>query len=447
MKPKILIAGAILAGAALFVGAALVPLRIHRSDAATGSTGDAAKDAATASALLPNLLDDVDDKISALETKMAERPTDAKLHAQLGLTYLQKARNEADPSTLPDAEEALRASLELEGKDNLPGFVGMASLSNFRHDFSGSVKWSRKAIALNPYSASAYGLLGDALFELGRVHAAEAAYQDMVDLRPDVASYVRASYTLQYRGATQAAIRAMRLAVQAAGPTGESAAYVRHQLGDIYHAIRDYKESERQNRIGTKLAPGFIPPTVGIAEAYVSQGRLRDALRLVKHAAAELPSLEYTIKLGDLNRALGNDGAAQRAYAAVAEKLGDYRRNGVNPDADFIVFYADHGLRPQAALREAFSIYENRPTGKIADSLGWMLHSVGRDRQAMKYALEAISAPIAGAEVHFHAAQIARALGHRSQAERLLREALHLDPVFSVVQAPIARRELKELSS
>src|SRR3712207_7565179 len=44
---------------------------------------------------------------------------------------------------------------------------------------------------------------------------------------------------------------------------------------------------------------------------------------------------------------------------------------------DFVQFYADHNLRPAAALREARFIYKDRPTPAAADTLAWALHSAG----------------------------------------------------------------------
>lgn len=396
MRPRAL-AALLVAGAAMFLGGSLAPLRSDGSAAA---------------------------------------PPDAEPHAELGLAHLERARTEADPSALPLAEEAFRRAMEIEPRGDHETFVGMASLANARHDFRSSVKWSRRALAIDPHDASTYGVLGDALFELGHVRAADGAYQEMVDRRPDVASYVRASYALQYHGRTRPAIGAMRFALQAAGPAGETAAWVRHQMGDIHAGLGDFEEAARQNRIGIEIAPGYSPPLVGLAESLIARGRLERALTLVEGAASRLPSLEYMVTLGDLYQATGRSDEAQEQYARVAEKLTEYRRAGVLPDADFIVFYGDHGLRPRAALRDAFAIYRDRPTPKTADALAWMLHSLGRDGTAWTYAREALDGP-ADATTLFHAGTIARSLGSEAVGMRLVRKALELDPSLSVLGAPI----------
>jgi hypothetical protein len=157
-------------------------------------------------------------------------------------------------------------------------------------------------------------------------------------------------------------------------------------------------------------------------------------------AVDRLPSLEYMIKLGDLYHATERERQATIQYEAVAEKLADYRAAGVLPDADFIVFYADHQLRPRAALREAFAIYRDRPTLKITDALAWMLHSTGQHDAAWRYARQTIDVPRKDPSMLFHAGMIARSLHRDDDAERLLRSALRLDPGFSFLDAPMARR-------
>lgn len=430
MRARTWIAVGIVAGVLLFIAGALGPLQAGRSIAELRADGRPT--GASGSSV-----------INGLRRQIAAAPENPHLHARLAVAYLDLARDAADPSVLPLADEALRRSLELQPEGNADAFQGMAALANARHDFSGSVEWSRRAIEAAPYDASSYGLLGDALFELGQVKRADAAYQRMVDLKPDVASYVRASYSLQYHRRTRAALTVMRLALKAAGPTGETAAWVRHQLGDIYAGSKDTRAAARQNRIGMQVAPGYVPPTVGLAESLIVRGRLAEAIEIMEDAVVQLPTLEYLITLGDLYEATGRDEDADKRYAEVAERLAGYRAAGVLPDADFILFYADHSLRPKAALAEARAIYLDRPTPKTADALAWMLHSVGKERRAWRYAREAIAHPSRDSSMLFHAGMIARSLDERSVARRLLREAIVLDPAFSTVQAPIARRLLR----
>ncbi|MGH2808105.1 MAG: tetratricopeptide repeat protein [Actinomycetota bacterium] len=327
--------------------------------------------------------------------KRAERRAQSLAVDALGL--IQLSRDEAEPSYLPVARRRLERSLILQPEDNFAAFVGMASLSNASHDFSSSVTWARRAIRVNPYNASPYGLLGDALFELGRTRRSDVAYQKMIDRRPDVASYVRASYSAQSHRRWGAALRAMSLAIQAAPPLGEQAAWLRHQRGDIYATLGRYGRALRENRIGQRLAPGYIPPTVGAAEALIKLGRLEEAVPIMERAVEELPAVEYLVTLGNAYRKLGRDRLARTVYDRAAVRLAHYRRNGVLPDVDFILFYAHRGYRLRKGLEEAHAVFADRPTAAAANALAWMLHANSRDRAAARYARIAVAGGSRGA--------------------------------------------------
>jgi len=368
-----------------------------------------------------------------LSQQVRERTNDPKVYASLALLHLRDARASANPAFLTEAEALLRRALEIETSPDFATRLGLASLSNARHDFRASVRWSREAITLNPHNASPYGLLGDALFELGRYERADSAYQEMVDLRPDLASYVRASYALQFQGDVSGGKRALHLALAAAGPVGEEAAWVRHQLGDIYLAEGRLNEAARQNRIGTKLSPGYVPPTVGLAEVAIARGDLEGATELLEIAVERLPSLEYLIKLGDLYVATGRDEKAALQYQMVADRLALYRSHGVGPDVDFLLFYADRGLRTEDALAEARAVFLDRPTAAAADALAWSLYKSGKPRAAWRYSRRALLSPMPDGGFHLHAAMIARALGRESLVDIHRERALALAPTLSVV--------------
>ncbi len=366
-----------------------------------------------------------------LRSRSAE--PDPKALARNAIAYLQKSRALAEPSLLSRADALLQRSLELDGDRNFEAFLGMALLSNGRHDFAGSVEWARKAIATNPHNASPYGVMGDALFELGHYDGADRAYQKMIDIRPDLASYVRASYAYQFRGETKAAIGALRLALEAAGPKGEDAAWIRHQLGDVYFGNGQLAKAARQNRIGTRLAPGYIPPQVGLAEVNIARGRLGAAIATMEHATKRLPSLEYTITLGDLYAATGRDARAQLQYERVLNKIHDHYRHGVGPDADFILFFADHAVALNETLAQARRMYAQRPTAPVADALAWTLHKLGRHEEAWPLARRAAASPPQDPTFAFHAGVIASSLGQERPARALFLEAerssLQLSPV------------------
>ena len=439
---RIIASSAVLAAALFAVGALGPPASKKDGDAAVASSDTFAP--ATAALLTAGGSGDS----NALEQKVRSESATPSDVATLALTYLQRSRAEADPAYLPRARTLLERSLEMQPRDNFHALLGMASLSNASHDFSGSARWSRRAIRVNPYNAAPYGLLGDALFELGHYRATDAAYQKMIDIRPNVASYVRASYSAQFHSDSDAALHAMELAIEAAPHTGEEAAFLRHQRGDIFLSLGRVDRAYRENRIGTKLAPGYAPPTVGVAESLIARDRAAEPLEIMEEAVTDLPALEYQIKVGDLRTVVGDDQGATEAYAAAAAHLRDYRQNGVLPDVDFLLFYADRGIRVREALREARAVFANRPTSSTADALAWTLYANGRTSAATKLADRALRmAPTPDPLLYFHAGTIDRELGRDDEARRHFRRALDLDPRFSLVYASEARKALRLLGN
>ena len=87
----------------------------------------------------------------------------------------------------------------------------------------GLVRPARGRIA--PYSALHYGVIGDAMIELGRYEGAFAAFDRMVELRPSSSAYaglVRTGAARQAAGRR----RAMRLALASAAGHQERSAWV-----------------------------------------------------------------------------------------------------------------------------------------------------------------------------------------------------------------------------
>src|SRR6185436_16494261 len=69
-----------------------------------------------------------------------------------------------------------------------------------------------------------YGVLGDVLIDQGKVREGAAAYQKMIDLRPDLQSYARAAHARWLTGDLNGAIELMKLAVAGSSPNDADAA-------------------------------------------------------------------------------------------------------------------------------------------------------------------------------------------------------------------------------
>ena len=134
-----------------------------------------------------------------LQADVAARPDDAHPLALLGLAYAQRARETGDAAYVSRADRALRRAVKLEPED-FEALTGLGGVALTRHRFRDALALGRRALAAAPGTAAPYGVLGDALLELGRYDAAFAAFDRMAALKPNTSSYARVSYARELRG-------------------------------------------------------------------------------------------------------------------------------------------------------------------------------------------------------------------------------------------------------
>jgi tetratricopeptide (TPR) repeat protein len=387
----------------------------------------------------------LDATVAALQDRLRAIPQDWRGFASLGLAYVAQARVTADPSWYAKAEGALRESLRLHAEGNVEALLGLGALALARHDFEGALELGVAASELDPYDADAYGVIGDAQLELGRYEEAVATFQTMVDTRPDVASYARASYARELLGDVPGAIDAMRRAFEASG-TASDAAWAAFQLGELEFGRGSIAAAAGWYGRGLDLEPSYAPNLAGLARVSWARGDDARAIRRYAAAVAALPSVEHVAALGDLYASIGREDLAREQYAVVEATRALAEANGVDVDLEVAVFDADHG-RPRPALEAARAEWARRPSVHVADAYAWALYSNGRYGRAAAMAHRALALGTRNATFLFHAGMIELARGHHDDARRLLREALATNPYFSILHASTARRTLARLEA
>lgn len=383
--------------------------------------------------------------IDTYQAIVREQPGNLDAHATLGLAYIQKAREQGDPSMYGRAEALFERVLRDDPK-HLEALIGTGQLALAQHRFRDALIVGERALAVNPTVSRVYGLIADAQIELGQYEQAVETIQIMVDLRPDLASYSRVAYARELHGDQMGAIEAMTLAVRAGGPTVENTEWTRTQLGLLSFGMGDLAGAEGQFALSLARLPDYAPALAGMARVRAAQGDFAAARELYGQAIARMPLPEYVVALGELEQAAGRPEEAARQYelARVIERL--FESNGVNGDLSLALFEADHG-DPQAALALAEAAYAERPGIRGAEVRAWALYSAGRIPEAQAAIAEAMRLGTRDATLHYRAAMIALAAGDPNAARAGLHEALAINPHFSPLYAQEARRVLDELGS
>ncbi len=361
--------------------------------------------------------------------------------ALLGLAYLQRARETADSSYYARADGVLRRAASLDGRDPL-ALTGLASLAASRHRFRESLRLARRAVRLAPYTARGYGLVGDALVELGRYDEAFRSFERMVELRPTLAGYARVAYARELLGRPRAAIRAMELALDASGNLPEPTAWTLVELGKLHFGLGETNAAARRFRRALTIFPGYVPALDALARVEAARGRLPRALALQRQAVAATPLPHVVAQLGDLLAATGREREAAKQYALVAAIDRLQRASGVRTDLETALYRADHGIRLRETLALARAARAARPSILGDDVLAWTLARNGRCAEALRYSQRALRLGTRDATFYFHRGTIERCLGHRRAATTWFRRALDLNPHFSIRWAPVARQAL-----
>ncbi|WP_037845067.1 tetratricopeptide repeat protein [Streptomyces sp. NRRL S-455] len=434
--------------------AALLAMALTGGALAFGGAGDrraaSGVDAVSAAgALSPGVLagGDLSSGIASLQKHLRAQPRDFGSWATLGVAYVEQARTNGDPSRYPQAERALKRSLELR-PGNDPALAGRAALAAARHDFPGALAYADRALKENPYNERALCSRIDALVELGRYDDAAEAADTADDRRPGVPVFTRYAYVHELRGDVRTAREVLERALGAASAPAD-VAYVATALGQLAWNQGEYKTALGHYARALAADEEYLPALEGRARAQAASGDRAAAVEGLEQVVARFPLPGPLVALGELYEERGADGDRAKAadqYALVDAWTALARAGGVNADLDTAMAVADHGDKKEA-LRAARAEWDRRQSVHTADALAWALHVNGRDEEALPYARRATATGYRNAVFLYHRGVIERATGDERGARKHLKAALDLNPGFSPLGAREARTALKDLET
>lgn len=373
--------------------------------------------------------------VAKLQDQLRITPDDPALLTKLGISYLTRARETADPSYYTKAAEALDRSQSLAPDASLT-LIGEGLLALSRHDFSAALAWGTKAHSLDPASPEPFGVIVDAHVELGQYTDAAVAAQDMLDRRPSLAALSRASYLREINGDVPGAITAMTEAAIAGAGAASDIAYVDTLVGDLWLGAGALPGAEAAYRQALQQVDGYPAAEVGRAKVAAAQGDLASAAATLETVTTRLPLPATVALLGDVYAAQGRSAAAAAQYALVRSIEGLNRANGVAVDFELAHFEADHardpGADPQTAVDLAGAALTRRPTVFAEDTMGWALRQAGRPAEALPHARAAVRLGTADALLWYHLAATEADLGQLDAARTHLGKALATNPALSV---------------
>lgn len=383
-----------------------------------------------------------DSRIGVLQAQIRAGVRPAPFTA-LGAAYLQKVRETGDASFYTRADGVLRLATRRDPSDS-DAVTALGTLALARHDFRAALALGRRARRLAPEAAGPLPVIVDALVELGRYGDAGRELQALLDRKPGLPAYARASYFRELHGDLPGAVAAMRLAVSAGSATPEGVAYVQTLLGTLEVARGRLGAARAAYRSALGAQSSYPAALAGLAQTDAALGRPRRAIAALRRVVDRLPLPQYVIALGETELAAGRSGAARRDLALVDVERRLLAARGVNTDVEIALFEADHGdaRRAVALGRRAWSV---APSIRSADALGWALTRDGRPREGFDWGRRALRLGWREPLALYHAGMSARRAGRRGTARVLLGRLVAQSPRFSALYGPRARAALADL--
>jgi len=386
---------------------------------------------------------------AAAAEKTRNTPQDHKVWAALGDALAQEFRETAQEALFDHAEAVWLRALDLHPR-SIEAHCGLAWVYGGRHEFPVSLLWAEKALALDPQSPAALGIIGDAQVELGDYDAAAESYQKMMDARPDLSSWSRGAHLLWLTGEKTKALWLMEKAIRAGAPHAENTAWCRAQLAMMH--FHDGAYLPAQQTLDPALKSGTLNARVLLAAGRIAAARGEpDAAAAHYRRLLEAgPQHDALVALGDLHNARGDKEKAEKCYAGVeqlhAKHLAAHSKAGNHSHLAMAGFLAGHDRNPAEALR---LVQHEKLTGNVhaADTLAWIYFKSGDLPRAVEAMKRALKHNTPDATIHYHAGVIAAAAGDTTAAMKRLQRALSLNPQFDPLLAPLAVKKLEELSA
>jgi tetratricopeptide (TPR) repeat protein len=394
------VAAAVLAG----VGAAVVPHLVSRGTAAS-SAADTIRMAPAVGmpGAPPTSAEGLHQRVADMEARLAGHPDDAGAAILLADALLRQARAATDGRAANRAGEVLTAVLkESPGQYEALRLLGAVHLS--RHRFKDALELGRRARDQRPDDAWNYGVMGDALLELGEYDQAFDSFTKMVALRPGADAYARVSYARELQGDLPGALKIMRLAENATSAhDSEAKAWYAAHSGELYLRMGQPGDAEREYRRSAFLFPDYPHAMVGMGKVRAARGDRDGALEIFLAQLKRTPTLDLAARIGDIFAERGDKAGAEHYYQLAEDLAGP---PAAQTEAALALFLAERDRKLPQAIQIAQAVAATRHDIFTEDAVAWALYKSGRVEEAFAASQQALRTGTNDGRILEHAAAI-----------------------------------------
>lgn len=350
----------------------------------------------------------IDNEITRLQGRIAASGSafTAELD-RLGWAFVKKARLTFDTGYYKLAEQCA-ACIEESSPNTADARLLRAHVLQNLHRFNEAEEIARQLVELRqrPFD---YGVLGDALIDRGKVREGAEAYQKMVDLRPDLQSYVRAAHVRWLTGDLPGAIFLTKLACDSSSPNdSESAAWVFTRLAFYQLQQGAAKQALHSCDVALTLENDYAPALFARARILLALKSPSEALASFDRAAKLNPLPEFQWAVADMLRSTGDSTAASRLETQLSKATEDPRT--------LSLYFATRHENIELAVRLAKEELKKRQDIFTYDALAWALAVAGSTTEAQENMNHALAEGTQDARLFFHAGVIAALNNQRKKA-------------------------------
>ena len=376
-----------------------------------------------------------------LQDTLRASPDDVR---SLGLlaspTSSARARPQTPPSS-PRPDGVLRRALRLDPRDAAADERPRVACTHPARAFAGA-RARRSALASSRRSRPGTSASSATLSSSSAGTTRRSRPSTGWPLSSRASPRTRASRTrVSCIGRPRDAIAAMELALDAAGgrrsrPRGRTSSSASSTSAAASSACRVRTSAPRSRPSRATSTPSTRSRTSKPRAAGPS-ARSRSRRRAVE----SIPLPQFAATLGDLYRVAGRSGAAREQYALVAAiETVSCARAGSAPISRPPSSTSTTACGWPRRARARAAARSDRPSIEGDDVLAWALAANGRCGEALRFSKRALRLGTRDAPKLFHRGMIERCLGREAAARRWFRRALAVNPHFSPLWAPVARR-------
>jgi tetratricopeptide (TPR) repeat protein len=283
------------------------------------------------------------------------------------------------------------------------------------HQFRDALSVASRARDLRPTDAWNYGVMGDALIELGEYDNAFQTFDTMMELRPSAAAYARVSYARELRGDLPGALQAMEMATKSTpSQDPEAQAWYAAQRGELYLKMGKLDEANRAYRESAFVFPNYPHAMIGQGKVKVARGDNDGALALYLDQLKRTPTLDLAARIGDLYAEGGNPEKSEHYYQLAEDLAGP---SVAQTEANLALFLADHDRKLPEAVKIAEAVATVRHDIFTEDALAWAYFKTGRLDEAMAASKLALRTGTHDDKLLLRAAQIRSAAPARARSD------------------------------